>query len=181
MPRNAAFLRGINVGVHHRITSEELRSVFFAMGLGGVETFRASGNVTFTAERRPLADMTVEIEAALEQSLGYSVDVFLRTAEQMRDIAAMQPFAPGLVAASAGKLQVSILARTPPAPTRRKVLELASDDDLLAFGQRELYWLPSGGILESAIDLNALEGMVGPSTRRTKNTIEQMAAKHFGG
>jgi uncharacterized protein (DUF1697 family) len=181
MPTYAAFLRGINVGVHHRVTNDELRSIFSAIGLGEVETFRASGNLAFTAPRRPLADMTLEIEAALERSLGYPVAAFLRAAQQMREIAAMQPFDPELVEASPGKLQVSILARLPPAPIRGKALELAGDEDLLAFGQCELYWLPSGGILDSALDLNAIERMLGPSTRRTKNTIEQMAAKHFAG
>jgi uncharacterized protein (DUF1697 family) len=181
MPTYAAFLRGINVGVHHRITNEELRNVFSAMGLGEVRSFRASGNVAFTAGRRPLADMTVEIEAALERSLGYPVPAFLRAAEHMREIAAMQPFDPELVEASTGKLQVSILPRLPPAPTRKKALELAGEDDLLAFGQCELYWLPSGGTLDSALDLNAIERMIGPSTRRTKNMIEQMAVKHFAG
>ena len=58
---------------------------------------------------------------------------------------------------------------------------MADEHDLLAFGERELYWLPSGGILETALDIPAIESAVGPTTRRTKGTIEQMAAKHFGG
>jgi hypothetical protein len=64
---------------------------------------------------------------------------------------------------------------------RREVLAMADEQDLLAFGERELYWLPSGGIIETALDIAAIESAVGPSTRRTKGTIEQMAAKHFGG
>jgi hypothetical protein len=60
------------------------------------------------------------------------------------------------------------------------VLSLASDEDALAFGERELYWLPSGGMLETALDLDAIDELLGLSTRRTKGTIELIAAKHCG-
>ena len=42
---------------------------------------------------------------------------------------------------------------------------------------RELYWLPSGGISESDLDLKTLEGLLGPWTMRTKGTVDQIAAK----
>jgi uncharacterized protein (DUF1697 family) len=42
---------------------------------------------------------------------------------------------------------------------------------------RELYWLPSGGLLESDLDLKAIEKLLGADTRRTMGTIEQIAAK----
>jgi uncharacterized protein (DUF1697 family) len=181
MSSYAAFLRGMNVGVHHRLTNDELRSMFSAMGFIEVKTFRASGNVAFTAELRPLAEMTLGIEDALEQSLGYAVPTFLRTAEEMREIAAARPFEPEIVEASRGKLQISILASEPTAQMRTEVLALADERDRLAFGERELYWLPSGGTVETALDLAAIERTLGQTTRRTKGTIEQMAAKHFGG
>ena len=171
----------MNVGVHHRVTNEELRRTFSAMGFSEVKTFRASGNVAFTAGRRPLAEMTQEIEDALARSLGYAVPVLLRTAPQLREIAAMQPFEPEIIEASKGKLQVSILAGEPTARARADVLALADERDRLAFGERELYWLPSGGTLETALDLAAIERALGQTTRRTKGTIEQMAAKHFAG
>jgi uncharacterized protein (DUF1697 family) len=181
MSSHAAFLRGMNVGVHHRVTNDELRRILSESGLSEVKTFRASGNVTFTAAREPLEQLRRRIEDSLAQALGYAVPTFLRSAEEIRAIAAMQPFDPELVDASAGKLQVSILPRRPSAQKRKEVLALAGADDLLAFGECELYWLPSGGTLDSALDLNAIERMTGPSTRRTKNMIEQMAGKHFAG
>jgi hypothetical protein len=61
------------------------------------------------------------------------------------------------------------------------VLALATEDDPLAIAGRELYWLPSGGLLESELDLKAIEAAVGSDTRRTMGTIEQIAAKHCSG
>ncbi len=79
---------------------------------------------------------------------------------------------------SSGKLQVSLLLKEPTAQQRGAVLALGGDEDLLAIEGRELYWLPSGGILESGLDLKAIEAIVGRDTRRTMGTIEQIAARH---
>ncbi len=68
--------------------------------------------------------------------------------------------------------------KKPTAAAKKKVLALASDEDLLAIEGRELYWLPSGGLLESGLDLKAIEALLGTDTRRTMGTIEQIAAKY---
>jgi hypothetical protein len=62
---------------------------------------------------------------------------------------------------------------------REEVLSLASDSDRLAFAARELYWLPSGRMIDSGLDLKAVERLLGMMTLRTKNTIELIARKHF--
>jgi uncharacterized protein (DUF1697 family) len=173
----AAFLRGMNVG-GHRISNAELCARFEELGFSEVSTFRASGNVVF-ADDEPPAETTARIEAGLATALGYEVPVFLRTAKEVQKIAAHEPFAQPLVAASKGKLQVMMLATQPTARARKEVLALASDEDRLAFGERELYWLSSGGILDSALDFKALGKPLGPMTTRTKNTVEQVAAKYF--
>jgi uncharacterized protein (DUF1697 family) len=171
----------MNVGAHHRVSNDELKRIFEAMGFRDVRTFRASGNVSFTADTEPPERITRRVEDGLAQALGYAVSTFVRTAEEMRAIAATQPFEQAHVDASAGKLQVSVLAEGPSARVRKEVLALSSDSDRLAFGPRELYWLPSAGILETVLDMAAIERLLGPTTRRTKGTIELMAAKHFDG
>jgi len=172
----AAFLRAVNVGRNHRVSSEELRGIVEGVGAEDVATFRTSGNVVFEAPR----DMAAQIEKALEKALGYDVGVFLRTARELDEIVAFQPFKPAQVDGSKGKLQVSMLSAKPTAATRKQVLALATDKDLLAFGKRELYWLPSGGTIDSALDRKAIDRLLGPTTMRTKGTVEQLAAKFFG-
>lgn len=163
-----------------RIKNDELRSRFEQLGFGGVATFRASGNVIFgSGEGEPKAIVT-RIEEGLAEALGYEVPVFLRNAMEVRKIGAHDPFDPDLVEASAGKLQVSMLLREPSAKVREDVLEMATEEDRLAIRGRELYWLPSGGLLDSHLDLKAIDAVLGLSTRRTKGTIDQIAAKHLG-
>jgi uncharacterized protein (DUF1697 family) len=179
MSRYAAFLRGINVGANHRVKSPELRSVFEDMGLSDVQTFRASGNVIFVAPSEAPQELSARIEDGLQRSLGYEVETFLRTAEEVRAITRMQPFTPAQVEASAGKLQVGMLSERPGSKARRDALALASDHDRLALGERELYWLPSAGISESALDLKLIAKALGSMTLRTKGTVEQIAERHF--
>jgi uncharacterized protein (DUF1697 family) len=174
----AAFLRGMNVG-GHRITNTELRARFEELGLREVQSFRASGNVIFVGDGPSSADMAVRIEAGLADSLGYEVPVFLRTASEVRAIAGREPFAPELVGASKGKLQVVMLSMPPAAAARSEVLALASDEDRLVFGANEIYWLPSGGILESTLDWKTIGKLLGSMTTRTMNTVAQIATKYF--
>jgi hypothetical protein len=58
------------------------------------------------------------------------------------------------------------------------VLALATDEDQLAIADRELFWLPSGGTIDSELDLKAIDRALGKGTQRTMGTIEQIAAKH---
>jgi uncharacterized protein (DUF1697 family) len=174
--RYAAFLRAVNLGRNRRVSGAELCAIFEELGLEDVASFRTSGNLVFEAPR----DMTAQIEKALESRLGYDVGVFLRTAEELDEIASHQPFTPAQVKASKGKVQVSMISAKPTAANRKRVLALATDQDLLAFGKRELYWLPSGGTADSALDRKAIDALLGPTTMRTKGTVEQLAAKFFG-
>jgi uncharacterized protein (DUF1697 family) len=177
MQRFVAFLRGMNLG-GRRIKNDDLRRHFAEMGLEEVATFRASGNVIFTpAAREAEGKLATRVEAELDERLGYAVPVFLRSAREIAAIAARQPFAPRAVEKSKGKLQVSLLKKKPSAAAKKKVLAMADGEDLLALEGRELYWLPSGGLLESDLDLKAIAQLLGVDTRRTMGTIEQIAAK----
>jgi hypothetical protein len=80
---------------------------------------------------------------------------------------------------TAGKLQVALLATAPSAGAREGVLALATDDDRLALGPREVYWLPKGGMSQSELEWRRLEALVGPTTVRTRRTVERMTAKFF--
>lgn len=173
-----AFLRGMNLG-NRRIKNDELRSHFERMGMADVATFRASGNVVFASDgRESEAALAQRVEVELDSMLGYDVPVFLRSGAEVAAIAAFTPFDPSAVQASKGKLQVSLLREEPPAAARKQILAHATDEDRLAIEGRELYWLPSGGTLDSQLDLKAIESVLGPDTRRTMGTIEQIAAKY---
>jgi len=173
--RYAAFLRAVNLGKNRRVTSERLKALFEEVGAEDVATFRTSGNVVFGAPR----NMVRDLEQHLEKALGHEMVIFLRTAAEVKEIAGRTPFPAKALEASKGKLQVALFEKKPTAAVQKKALALASDEDRLSFGKRELYWLPSGGYADSALDRNALDELIGPTTVRTKGTVEQLAAKYF--
>jgi uncharacterized protein (DUF1697 family) len=174
--RYAAFLRAVNLGRNRRVTSAQLKSLFEEVGAEDVATCRTSGNVVFEASR----DMVRDLERHLEKALGHEIVILLRTATEVKEIAARTPFPAKDVERSKGKLQVSLLEKKPSAATQKKALALATEQDRLTFGKRELYWLPSGGTMESELDRTALDKLIGPTTMRTKGTVEQLAVKYFG-
>jgi uncharacterized protein (DUF1697 family) len=170
----------MNLG-DRRIKNEELRRHFEEMGFEEVATFRASGNVIFSVSGREAeSKLARRVEANLDERLGYDVPVFLRSIKEVAAIAALKPFDSRWVEKSKGKLQVSMLMEKPSVAVRKKVVAMATDGDLLAIEGRELYWLPSGGLLESELDLKAIASLLGPDTRRTMGTIAQIAAKYCG-
>jgi uncharacterized protein (DUF1697 family) len=178
MNRYVAFLRGMNLG-GRRIKNDELRSHFEALGCEDVATFRASGNVIFAGAGETSAKLALRLEDGLADALGYEVPVFLRSAEELRGIAASEAFDAKLVEASKGKLQVALLTKKPSAVAARKALTMSTDADRLAIEGRELYWLPDGGLSDSELDLKAIATVLGPITIRTKGTIDQIAAKYL--
>ena len=176
MSRHVAFLRAINVG-GRRASRDQLTTCLEALGFENVTTFRASGNLIFDAPRLSEAALTRRLDDALTESLGYDVRSFVRTAAQVRAIAAHTPFPRQVVDASGGKLQVALLRKPPPKRARDEVLSMATDADRLTLKGSELYWLPSGGQMQTDLNLRAIDNLVGENTRRTKRMIEEIAAK----
>lgn len=180
MERHVAFLRGMNLG-KRRIKNEELRGEFEALGFTEVACFRASGNVIFASEGGDEGELGRLVETGLAEALGYEVPVFLRSAAELRRIAAQEPFDAAALAASRGKLQVALLPAVPKTGERKQALALSTEEDRLTIEDRELYWLPSGGISESSLDLGALESILGAWTMRTRGTVAQIVGKYLGG
>lgn len=176
MPFHVALLGGMNLG-NRRITNTELAAEFEALGFERVSTFRASGNVIFEASGQSEGELIAEIEEGLAESLGYPVPTFIRSEDEVRAIRDFDPFDLEVVAQTRGKLQVALLATIPAEDARAEVLALAGDDDRLEITERELYWLPRGGISDSDLDLDRIGALLGPMTMRTKGTIEGIASK----
>ncbi len=168
----------MNLGRIRRITNGELCAAVEDIGFDEVQAFRASGNVAFSAGRRSDTELQQALETGLLERLGYDVKTFIRSGAELREIARADPFAGSV---TGGKLQVAFLHEAADAGARDEVLALAEEDDRLAFGERELYWLPAGGLMDSTLDFKRVERLLGPTTVRTMGTVEQIVARWFAG
>lgn len=92
MKKYIAFLRAINVGGTKVIKMEDLRRIFESFGCANVQTYIQSGNVIFEAKES--AGLEAKIEKQLEKALGYKVETFLRTMDELTKIANKPAFEP---------------------------------------------------------------------------------------
>lgn len=177
--RYLAFLRGMNVG-GHRVTMDELREHFDALGFTNVETFIASGNVIFEAPSRLKAEaLEQRIEKKLQSELGYSVSTFLRTSQELDAIARNVPFTSADLGNPAFTVYVGFLRAAPTAEFTSLVLGSATKMDVLAMGEREYYWLCRGKSLDSLVKWPVIEKAAKLElTVRNLNTVQRLVKKY---
>ena len=87
-----ALLRGINVSGQKLIKMAELAELFKSLNLVDVKTYIQSGNIVFKSDVGDKSELRQTIEKAIEQKYGFFVRVFMRTAEEWREVVADNPF-----------------------------------------------------------------------------------------
>jgi uncharacterized protein (DUF1697 family) len=176
MPRYFAFLRAINVG-GHTVRMETLRQLFESFGFLDVETFIASGNVIFQTSDMDVANLEIKIASGLKTGLGYDIAAFLRTGEELAEIAAYQPFSQSELDAAAA-FNVAFLSQPLNDQAKQKLLRLTTDIDRFATHAREVYWLCRKKQSESTFSNVRLERTLGVrSTLRGMDTVKKLAAR----
>ena len=162
MARHIAFLRAINVG-GHIVKMEALRAHFLEMGFANVRTFIQSGNVIFDSPAKA-AVLEKRVEKHLAAALGYEVDTFIRTLNELRQVETevQSKFATHLEAGS--RVYVGFLRALPSPEQQLRTIELSNEIDQFSFGKRELYWLGHKGMGESTVTGPRLAKALGAST-----------------
>ncbi len=88
----AAFLRGINVSGKKQIKMDALRDAFQSWGFENVSTILASGNILFDARSDEPQKIRETITTGISTTFGFDVEVFIRTIEELKAMAARNPF-----------------------------------------------------------------------------------------
>src|SRR5690554_4641792 len=87
-----AFLRGINVGGHHKVPMAELKSTLADMGFSDIKTLLNSGNVVFTTSPTAIAALEEQMAEVLEKKFGFPIPVLIRKMEDIQQLVARKPF-----------------------------------------------------------------------------------------
>ncbi len=175
MARYVAFLKGINVG-GRRVKMERLRGPFEELGFSSVSTLLASGNVVFEAPGDDAPALEAAIEGQLKASLGFEVETFVRTAEEVAAVAGSRPFGVEVVEGPGVSVQVLFLRVAPGEEAERAVMACRTDcDDFRAIG-RELFWLRRGRVSDSEVPWAMLgRKVLGSGTMRNLETVRKLA------
>src|SRR5262245_1669302 len=91
MARYVALLRAVNVGGTGKLPMSDLKAICEKAGFGKVRTSIASGNVVFES-REDEARVKATLEAALAAYAGKPVGVLVRTASELAQVLANNPF-----------------------------------------------------------------------------------------
>lgn len=169
-------LRGVNIGGHHLIKMDALRALYESLGQRGVRTHVQSGNVVSRAEERDLAGLANRVESAIERTFGFRPAVVLRTAAELRDAIARNPFA-ARRDLDPSRLVVTFLAAEPGAEARDKVLGMRTDPEELRLDGREVFVYFPNGISKAKLSWPAVEKALRvTATGRNWNTVTRLLA-----
>jgi len=152
---------------------DALRELFAnQLGFDDPRTFIQSGNIVFGTRRIPDA---AKIGKAIEKRFGFHADVILRTAEELRDTIARNPFA-GRPELDGSRLLVTFLSRHPAVDCNEKLqaMDLAGEEAHLL--GRELYLYFRGGVGRTKLKFPVLTRILGePGTARNWNSVLKLA------
>jgi uncharacterized protein (DUF1697 family) len=144
MPVLISLLRGVNVGGHHKIKMEALRSLYESLKFEDVRTHVQSGNVIFRAKEKNTSLLAKKIQDAVERTFGFRPEVILRTPDDVRKALAASPFESRLEL-EPGKILITFLAADPGAGAGAKLRELKGYPEELHLKGRELFiYFPDG-------------------------------------
>lgn len=165
MPVFILLLRAVNVGGTGKLPMSDLKRLCEKAGLRKVRTYIASGNVVAERDGSEVQAKTA-LEAELRAFAGKQVGVLVRTAAEMSEVVAGNPFPD-----RAANRTVAIFLDHAPAPDAlRDVVAQANEE--LRLGAREIYIHYPDGIGRSKLRIPAARD----GTARNMNTVVKLAA-----
>jgi len=168
-------LRSINVGGRNRVAMADLKTLLTSLGFTNVATYLQSGNIVCSGRSGPRA-VARTIAGGIEQTLGLSVPVVVRTDRELAGLLRDNPLAH--LEDDPTKLHVTFLDRAPD-PDRVERLESEAErfrpDRLTVVGADVFLHCP-GGYGETRLNNGFLERQLGvTATTRNWRTVEALA------
>jgi uncharacterized protein (DUF1697 family) len=170
---SVAFLRAVNVG-RRRVAMARLVEVVRGLGHDDVWTHVNSGNVVFRGAGSR-AELERRFEAAFEEEFGFEVTTFVRSAAELRQILAREPFD-----LEPGDTYFVTFLKNPLSKSAAAALEaLGNDFDTLVVEGRDVHWRMRGKSTDTTIGPKAWEEHVGRlrSTSRNTTMLRKLVAK----
>jgi uncharacterized protein (DUF1697 family) len=172
-----ALLRGINVGGQKRIGMADLVHLCTSLGFDNVRTYLQSGNVLFESPDGDPGRLSAMISENIAAKFDFSVNVILRTSDEIRRIILANPFAKeGL---DADKYHVTFLSDIPPEEFPKSRMKGKDGPDRYVIIGREVYLFCPNGYGRTKFSNTFFEKNLGvfATTRnwKTVNTLAEMA------
>lgn len=164
MHNYVALLRAVNVGGTGKLPMSELKAMCESLGFAKVRTYIASGNVVFESKLSEAA-VKEKLEKCLDAYAGKPVGVLVRSAKEMAEVLAANPFK-----SAAPNRTVAIFLDLPP-PQDALDEARGRQDEEIALGVREIYVHYGNGMADSKLKIAAAKN----GTARNMNTVAKLA------
>jgi len=175
MAKLVGFLRGINVGGHHKVPMAELKSILSNLGCENVKTILNSGNIVFETKKKNIAGLERMIESALNEHFGFPVPTILIPHKQVNELVYEDPFATVEMHQNI-RLYISFLKE--PSITQLKLPYLSKDKSFKIIDSKNKMIISVLDITTSNTPkgMEDLEKLFGKNiTTRNWNTIQKLA------
>ncbi len=160
-----ALLRAVNVGGTGKLPMTELKAMCEDAGFRSVRTYIASGNVLFESELSARR-VKKELEDRLLTYAGKPVAVMVRTAREMAEVLASNPFPKS----PPNRTMAIFLDAAPPADALKSIS--GQDDEDVALGRKEIYVVYGDNMARSKLKIPAAKS----GTARNMNTVAKLAS-----
>lgn len=173
---SVAFLRAVNVGGRNLVAMSELRGLFEDLGFHGARTLLQSGNVVFDGGRKAGGALERLLEARTQERLKVRTDYMLRTAGELEEVVAANPFPREAKEAPARLLVVFLKAAAPPAAAAA-LRSAVRGPELVRVAGRHAYIVYPDGAGRSKLTNALIEAKLGArGTARNWNTVLKLLA-----
>jgi uncharacterized protein (DUF1697 family) len=159
-----ALLRAVNVGGTGKLPMNDLKAICEQLGFTSVRTYIASGNVVFASGKSESA-VKRAMEKALAAYAGKGVGVMVRSAAEMAQVAADNPFSK----LAPNRTMAIFLDEAPPKDALATVR--GRKDEQIKLGKREIYVHYGEGMAKSKLVIPAATR----GTARNMNTVAVLA------
>jgi uncharacterized protein (DUF1697 family) len=170
-----SLLRAVNVGGRGTIRMTALADLYRAQGFDHVTIVLQSGSVVFSTRLRSAARVADSIGEAIEAAFGFRPVVVMRTAGQLRDTIARNPFADRTDVAP-GRLVVMFLDGTPAKGAGKALAAAYQGAEEIHLRGSEVFVHYVNGIGRSKLTGAVLERALAiKGTARNWNTVSKLA------
>lgn len=169
-----AFLAAVNVG-GRKVVMSDLKDLARQMGLENPRTLLASGNLVFGASGEA-GEIEARLEAALKDRFGFDCPVMLRSAQDLDEAIAANPF-PEAARRDPSHLVLAALKDTVTAEALARLRAAITGPEQVERRGREVYFVYPDGIGRSTLTPPMVNRALGArSTGRNWNTILKLQA-----
>ena len=152
----------------------DLQRAVEEMGFGNVSTYLQSGNVIFNCRHAQTEKLAMHIQEKLSETFGFTINVVIRTQEELEKIIATNPLVDSADVAR-DKLYVTFLADVPDKTVASELEITPGADEKFAIVSSEVYLYCPNGYARTKLNNAAFEKKLRTvATTRNWKTINKL-------